>query len=40
MWWLGGVSEGTTTVTVTATDRFGLSVSQTVNVTVEAAGGS
>ncbi|WP_428274967.1 Ig-like domain-containing protein [Candidatus Palauibacter sp.] len=39
-WWLGGVSEGTTTVTVTATDRFGLSVSQTVNVTVEAAGGS
>ena len=40
VWYLFGVSPGMTTATVTATDRRGLTVSQTINVTVEAAGGS
>ena len=38
--WLSGVSEGTTTVTVTATDLLGLSVPRPVDATVEAAGDS
>ena len=38
-WLFSGRLPGMTTATVTGTDRRGLSVSQTINVTVEAAGG-